>query len=202
MYNRIFKKNCRFNLNKMDDICCVVKNWKNPETSALAAEKGHLKCLKKAYQNKCKWNHFTPSNAAKNGNLSCLEFAFKNKCPWNKNTTFEAVKNKQIECFKFAFENGCETEDLLEFACCIGNLDYLKYIHSKGYIKTTGNKALYWAAKKNQIECLKFLLNNNYQWNYEWDFKYIPMECKYLITESINSHNTSNDQEDNVILIN
>ena len=53
------------------------------DTCLIAAQKGHLECLKYAHENGCPWDEQTCAYAAQNGHLDCLKYAHENGCPWN-----------------------------------------------------------------------------------------------------------------------
>ncbi len=59
-----------------------------PNTISLAAELGHLECLKYVHRvgmlYKCYWNSETCERAALNGHLECLKYACENGCPGYK----------------------------------------------------------------------------------------------------------------------
>ena len=59
--------------------------------------KGHIECLKFAYENRYKWNESTCSNAALNGHIECLKYAHKNNCEWDESTCSNAAINGHLE---------------------------------------------------------------------------------------------------------
>ena len=77
------------------------------QTSSLAAEYGHLDCLKYLHENGCSWNEHTCRCAALNGHLECLKYVHENGCPWNEWTCDAAAENGHFDCLKYAYENGC-----------------------------------------------------------------------------------------------
>jgi hypothetical protein len=83
----------------------------NSNTCAYAARNNHLECLKYLHENGCKWNTYTHNQAAYNGHLDCLKYAHENGCPWNYKTCENAEWNCQFECLKYACENGCVWRD-------------------------------------------------------------------------------------------
>ena len=56
---------------------CPWDKW----TCCVAAENGHLECLKYAREHGCDWDADTCARAAKKGYLECLEYALARKCP-------------------------------------------------------------------------------------------------------------------------
>ena len=76
-------------------------------TCTVAAEGGHLACLKWARENGCPRDENTCREAAEVGHLECLKYAHENGCPWDEETCTSAVLCDELECLKYAHENGC-----------------------------------------------------------------------------------------------
>ena len=103
------------------------------KTCSIAAEYGHLDCLKYLYVNGCPWDGWTCYYAALNGHLECLKYAHENGCPWSIGTCFSAANKGHLECLKYAHENGCLWDnETCYFAAVNGHLDCLEYAHKNG----------------------------------------------------------------------
>lgn len=73
----------------------------------MAANGGHLECLKYAHENGCPWDIFTCADAAHGGHMQCLKYAHEQGCPWDADTCSMATLGGHLECLKYAQENGC-----------------------------------------------------------------------------------------------
>ena len=69
----------------------------------MAAENGHLDCLKYAHEHGCPWNENTCMWAARNGHLDCLKYAHVNGCSWN----IIVLKSKYDCILTYAVEYNC-----------------------------------------------------------------------------------------------
>jgi hypothetical protein len=98
------------------------------ENTKIAANRGHLDCLKKLNSEGCGWDSDTTSAAARTGHLECLKYLHSQGCEWNSNTTSAAAKGGHIECLKYAHENGAEWhEETTFYAAANDHLDCLLY---------------------------------------------------------------------------
>jgi hypothetical protein len=68
----------------------------------MAADTGHLDCLKYAHEHGCPWDEETYSSAAYYGHLDCLMYAHKNGCPRNKEKCLRVAKG---ECKQYILDN-------------------------------------------------------------------------------------------------
>jgi hypothetical protein len=130
----------------------------------MAAEKGHLDCLKYVHENGCEWSSNTCLWAARVGQIECLKYVHENGCAWNSNTCKNAAKNGQIECLKYAHENGCEwTSWTCAYSAYNGHLECLKYAHENGC--QWNYYTCSWAAQNGHLECLKYAHENGCEWD-------------------------------------
>ena len=126
-------------------------------TCSAAATKGHLEILQ--------WAHARGSEdklvceaAAGMGHIDCLSWAHENGCPWSQRTTDMATTAASLPCLRYALERGCEYDetDILETAARNGDIETLKYLHSRFDFKWYMCAA---AAYTGRLECLDFLRN-------------------------------------------
>ena len=104
----------------------------NPDlsTTAIAARKGSLNCLKYLISIGTPIDETTTAAAAAGGQFKCLEYLRSIDCPWDENTTYSACAAGSLECLKYAYENDCPMH---EDACYVANnMDCLKYAHENG----------------------------------------------------------------------
>ena len=85
----------------------------------IAAETGHINCLKYLHENGYFWDKTTCWRAALNGHIECLKYAHENGCAWDINRCGYAAKyshlpspqyahkNGHLKCVKYLYENGC-----------------------------------------------------------------------------------------------
>ena len=152
----------------------------NEETCCIAAENGHLECLKYLHQNGCPWNKWTCYHAAINGHLECLKYAHENGCPWSTETCSQAAYKGHFDCLKYAHENGCPWfTDTCFMAAYNGHFDCLKYAHENGC--PWDEETCKWAAYSfesgySDIDCLKYAHENGCPY---------PQELKSTIVKKI-----------------
>lgn len=79
--------------------------------TAIAADCGHLKCLKYLHSNGAPWDYKTPLYAAENGHLECLKYLHENGCPWDHRIVFFAKKNRHLEILEYLKKNGLKYTD-------------------------------------------------------------------------------------------
>jgi hypothetical protein len=102
--------------------------------------------------------------AAQFGYLECLKHAYENGCPLRTTDLHAAVKAAEfgnLECLIYITEHEHELEkspSVILSACKHGNIDCIKYAHSKGY--PINNYAIKIIIEYNQIECLYYLIQN------------------------------------------
>ena len=129
------------------------------ETCSIAAEYGHLDCLKYLHENGCPWNEYTCYSAALDGHLDCLKYLHENGCPWNEFTCRYAALMGNLECLKYAHENGCPWDRYVcASAALYGNVECLKYAHKNGCPWSSNTCTC--AAENGHIECLKYAYEN------------------------------------------
>ena len=69
------------------------------KNTSIAAEKGHLECLKYTHENGCEWDPETTQVAAIYGHLECLFYCLENDCPIHPNILdilYEDQKDKNL----------------------------------------------------------------------------------------------------------
>ena len=123
---------------RLDILMDFHKQYKNKcywhkETCLIAAQYGHLYCLKYLHENRFRWTSLTCRYAARYGHLECLKYAHENGCPWDEYTCFYAATSGHLECLRYAYKNGCPwNADTCLIAAQKGHFDCLKYAHENG----------------------------------------------------------------------
>jgi hypothetical protein len=71
------------------------------------------------------------ADSAKKGHIDCIKYAYEKGYPWHQDTILSAIANNNIECLKYAIEHGCVLHPRsVYFATAIGDRDeILKYIY-------------------------------------------------------------------------
>jgi hypothetical protein len=128
------------------------------EVLVLAAEHGHLDCLRYIRESGCRWNALVLANSAYNGHLECLRYALENGCDPLLPTmiTTSAANSGQLDCLKYLREEKQFEWDYQTTAAAAGkgSLECLKYAHENGcnWDETTCQLA----ASSGHLECLKY----------------------------------------------
>ncbi len=141
---------------------CQINEW----VIAFAAFKGHLNILKylRSLPEPCPWDHNTTAWAAEGGHLECLKYAHENGCDWDFLTPALAAFGGHLECLKYAYENGCRWNEITtSYAAQTGHLQSLKYARENGC--PWDSRTPYYAAVHNKIECLKYAFENGCPWD-------------------------------------
>lgn len=128
----------------------------------LAAEGGHLDCLKYAVDNGCRVTHESCCLAAKAGHADCMEFVHRHGGRMNLKVFENAVQSGQLSCVKYivsskALDNS-DSRQVCDVAARAGNMEALAYLFSVGCEASV--HAANAAAALDQIECLKLLYAN------------------------------------------
>ena len=116
----------------------------------------------------CNWNAATCSSAAAKGHINCLKFAYENGCPVDSYTFEYAAEYGQIECLRYLIENCVEdrTYEIDKVMCANaaknGYFECLKYAYENGccWDERTCECAAEYALKYNQFECLEYAYKN------------------------------------------
>ena len=93
---------CRQRLRHAHESSC---DW-DVNTTANAAQNGHLDCLRYAREHGCDWDRQTPHAAALHGYLDCLHYAREHGRPWNERT----IRGAYLGCLRYAQQHGCPWE--------------------------------------------------------------------------------------------
>ena len=131
----------------------------DPDTTAFAAEHGHLEFLKFAYEHGCPWGVHTCSSAASGGHLDCLTFAHEHGAILPSYTPNDALSGGHLQCLKYAYEQGCPVDEFSSFKAASHSLDCLQYLYSIGCPMDVYTSI--YAAKNFQLDCLRFALEHD-----------------------------------------
>jgi hypothetical protein len=85
------------------------KEWIS-STCAVAAQGGHLDCLKYLHKLGCPMDAQVSCRAAEGGHLECLKFAMKHTKPVYE-IMESAARNGHLDCLRYAYEHGCPLEE-------------------------------------------------------------------------------------------
>ena len=130
----------------------------DPDTTAFAAENGHLEVLKFAYEHGCRWADHTCSSAAYGGQLDCLKFAHEHGAPLLGWSSAAACSGNNLECLKYVCEKGCPVDENHSRLAACRSLEYLQYLHSIRCPMDVYTSI--YAARGYQLDCLRFALES------------------------------------------
>jgi len=138
-----------------------------------AARQGNLEMVKYCVANECPIDALACALAAENGHLECLKYLHEEaKAPWNSSTASWAASNGHLHILEYLVERKFDkySELACERAAEFGHLDCLKYLHETAKAPWD-SWDVYFAHKNNHSECLQYLLDNNCPlprgWSYE-----------------------------------
>ena len=86
---------------------------------AIAADNGHLNCLKYLHENGWQWNKYTCFRAASTGHLDCLKYAHENGCPCKHNITIITYDSK--------LDVKAPTDSIQQCCICFDNEEKVKF---------------------------------------------------------------------------
>jgi hypothetical protein len=149
---------------KAGDLDAIVRMMASPdfewddETTAFAAEYGHLEVLKFAYEHGCPWVIHTCSSAAFRGKLDCLKFAYEHGAPLPNFVSAGACSGGNLECLIYACEKGCQVDENNSRLAASRSLECLEYLHSIQCPMDVYTSI--YAAKEFKLDCLRFALEH------------------------------------------
>ena len=133
---------------------------------ALAAQHGHLNCLRLAHEHAGAWHKETCSRAAKNGHLACLAYAHEHGCVWDRTTCTRAALHGQLACLAYAHEHGCPwNKDTCDYAAENGHLDCLTYAHDEHGCPWDEENICSIAAQYGHLDCLTYAREHGCPWD-------------------------------------
>jgi len=118
--------------------------------------------VKYCVANECPIDEGACANAAENGHLEVLKYLHEEvKAPWDSGTAAFAARKGHLHILKYLFEsNYNQFEYACEDAAKNGHLDCLRYLHETAKAPWD-SPAVREAHKKNQTECVQYLLDND-----------------------------------------
>lgn len=123
----------------------------------MAAQGGHLECLKYAHENGCPWNVNTLTAAIRSDQANCMKYALQNNCPRPVGMGVTAAKHGHLPCLRVALEFGARDGEVCAAAAEHGHLDCLEFAFSEG-CPIDDSKITLSAAKNGHLDCLDFAL--------------------------------------------
>ncbi|XP_026819162.1 uncharacterized protein LOC113557814 [Rhopalosiphum maidis] len=157
-------RSCCEYLIKARKVARLLTNCEQPDVCLMAAENGHVDCLRLAHVAGMPWNSHTMAAAGRAGHIECLSYAHQNGCEWDETTCSAAAENGSIECLKYALRNGCpRSADTCTEAALHGHLNCLMYASQHGCPWDEQTCAA--AALAGHLECLRYLHRNGCPWD-------------------------------------
>lgn len=127
-------------------------------TTQLAADNGHIECLRYADEMGCGWSWEASDRAAMNGHLECLQYVLSRTGSFGYATDVAALGGS-LECLKCAFKHeGGWTVWTATHAMMGGNLDCLRYAHENGC--SWDKNSTSHAVKNQKWECLEYAISH------------------------------------------
>lgn len=167
-FNYLFKKYCKGNCNESvreDSLYYLRWSYESgapvtTQTTLLAAQLGHLKCLKYLLSINCPWTRIACRQAARYGHLNCLIALNEDDFKWDETTPEYAAENGHLHCLKYAIEEGCPyDENVCAYAAAGGQLECLKYAHERRLPWT--DTTMKYALDNDHFDCFKYGYENN-----------------------------------------
>lgn len=124
---------------------------------------GHLKQLKWARENDCKWDMWTCFNASKRGHLEILKYAKDNGCHCPSNICYDAARYGHFEILKWAIEIGLDMDKCVcTGASENGHLEILKWAREHG-CSWRKNECISVASKNKHLDVVKWIEESNHR---------------------------------------
>ena len=153
------------------DVLERLPNIESDECLTIAAESGHLPCLKYLYDKGFPWNKDVLRRTAFSGNTKCLSFAIENgahetllrdepdrKAP-EEDVFIWAAEGGHVACLQMLHENAFSwCEQVCSKAASVDNLGCLKWLHENGcpWDEATCTGAI----SEGGMTCLQYAVNN------------------------------------------
>jgi len=144
---------------------CVKKNIYSDSTLNVAASENNVKMMKYLIKKNCDFDHVTCNYAANSGSYEALKFLIENNCCLNYDIYDCAVMGGNLKLLKYLFRyTACDlskphfTQNTMQIAVNKGFFNIVRWLTSKKCYMD--HYSTYTAAKNNDIECLKYLIDN------------------------------------------
>ena len=129
-------------------------------SSEIIAARGYSECLLFVLGKGCSVDRTTCSVAAQHGHLSCLKAAYAHGCELTGVVNCASLHG-EAECLQYALEQGCSiTAETASFAERSGVVDCLRLVHLHGGTITADNVGAA-AAMRGNVECLEYVLQQS-----------------------------------------
>mgnify|MGYP001099855862 FL=1 len=130
----------------------------------IAAERGHIDCLKFLHEQDSPWTHTALINAAEYGHLNCLKYGYEHGIQFPNNIINVIAHTEHIDCLKYVIDNGCEiTDNCIIIAIQNDKLNMLKCMFEYGFVMSETFADV--AIRHGKYYCLKFLYEHGCMWS-------------------------------------
>ncbi len=168
----------------------ILEWWKeenilwDPEVCAAAASHGQLEIIIWLRENGCEWDCQTCVEAAANGHLNVLKWARENGCDWDCRTCTVAAGHGHLDILEWAIKNGCDLNisETYYFATNSNTINVIKWMRENNY--EWDAKTCLGAAQSGNLELLEWVIKEGCIWDhaiYIWAIKYENTEILDLM---------------------
>ena len=131
-----------------------------------AAKYGHLKVLKYAHENGCRWDKWTCSYAAQFGYLEILKYLHENGCSWTEEkSSLKSIEDNFLVAFKHNLENPLVYRNTKYLLSAHENTEILQYLKNQECLWSPQTCSVVY--KTGNLEMIKYLCENGCPWNHK-----------------------------------